>query len=154
MFSTAGNTTDDEVVGAILEDLFQWSRRKLRSCIFRTKPRSRKEKYEESRASYCYFSARGIDCSQANLGLPQLSWMSRCTFPGEVLIGIFLFGGCPLLFRQTSLTRLHSAQLGCCRQGSDENTCCENRQSRPGGSSGKNGFQPEHKHLENSGNEA
>jgi hypothetical protein len=29
---------------------------------------------------------------QANLGLPELRWLSRHTFPGEVLAGIVLFG--------------------------------------------------------------
>jgi hypothetical protein len=29
---------------------------------------------------------------QANLGLPELRWLSRHTFPGEALIGIVLFG--------------------------------------------------------------
>jgi hypothetical protein len=29
---------------------------------------------------------------QANLGLPELRWLARHTFPGEVIAGIVLFG--------------------------------------------------------------
>ena len=39
-----------------------------------------------------FLGAWALIAPQANLGLSELRWLSRHTFPGEVLAGIVLFG--------------------------------------------------------------
>ena len=43
-------------------------------------------------ALFLALGAWALIAPQADLGLPQLRWLSRHTFPGEVLAGIVLFG--------------------------------------------------------------
>ncbi|HLJ23899.1 MAG TPA: cation:dicarboxylase symporter family transporter, partial [Candidatus Acidoferrales bacterium] len=95
MFSTAGNTTNDGLVGALLNDRF---------CTYLKPedPALRKIQNEsESNARQGQMLTPGkvmgwillgvgawmIVSPQALLGLDQLKWMYRYAFPGEVLLG-------------------------------------------------------------------
>jgi hypothetical protein len=101
MFSTAGNTTNNGLVGALLTDRF---------CNYPRPEDSASAKIQNAPAS---FADRGSPLSlsrlvgwilmamgawmivspQAVLGLDQLKWMYKYSFPGEVLLGALLMTG-------------------------------------------------------------
>ena len=95
MFSTAGNTTNDGLVGALLNDRF---------CNFQKPEDAAVLKIQNASTSFTYqdgppalskligwvlmaFSAWMIVSPQALLGLDQLKWMYKYVFPGEVVLG-------------------------------------------------------------------
>jgi Na+/H+-dicarboxylate symporter len=95
MFSTAGNTTNNGLVGALLNDRFcnyskaeDTASRKIRDHSAR--PAIQIQPSGISRLIGWIIMVSGgwmIVSPQALLGLDQLKWMYRYTFPGEVLLG-------------------------------------------------------------------
>jgi hypothetical protein len=101
MFSTAGNTTNNGLVGALLTDRF---------CNYPKPEDPALSKIQNAPASFTgqgwpltpsklvgwiliAIGAWMIVSPQAVLGLDQLKWMSKYAFPGEVLLGALLFTG-------------------------------------------------------------
>lgn len=95
MFSTAGNTTNDGLVGAMLSDRF---------CKYARPEDPALRDYQNVSASFTKqngppglarligwillaLSVWMIVSPQALLGLDQLKWMSHYAFPGEVILG-------------------------------------------------------------------
>ena len=97
MFSTAGNTTNDGLVGALLNDRFA----------------KNVEIPESSSLSVPVLQGKGLEARgmrlwlgwalllsgawmlvapQAKLGLKQLQWMNHGSFRGEVLLGVLVIG--------------------------------------------------------------
>ncbi len=92
MFATAGNTTDDGFVGAIVNDCFADSDHENAA-----EPR----RMDEHRDPYSMparllgiaLSAAGlwmVVAPQARMGLPALRWMSESAFQGEAIVGAFV----------------------------------------------------------------
>ena len=91
MLTTAGNTTDDGFVGAIVNDCFadhgderaadpDWRDRRADPLPYPTPAR------------FLGIVASGaglwmVVAPQARMGLPALRWMSTSVFPGEALVG-------------------------------------------------------------------
>jgi hypothetical protein len=101
MFSTAGNTTNNGLVGALLTDRF---------CNYPKPEEPALSKTQNAPASFAdqgsplslsklvgwILMAMGawmIVSPQAVLGLDQLKWMYKYAFPGEVLLGALLMTG-------------------------------------------------------------
>jgi Na+/H+-dicarboxylate symporter len=95
MFSTAGNTTNNGLVGAILNDRFCGGLRAAEPALPKMQNASLTFAKNEkpltlSRLIGWGFMAAGawmFVSPQALLGLDLLKWMSRYAFPGEVLLG-------------------------------------------------------------------
>jgi hypothetical protein len=93
MFATAGNTTDDGFVGAIVNDRFADS-----SDEETLEPERRGESVLVSysrpvRLFGIIAAAAGlwmVVAPQARMGLPALRWMSESTFPAEAPVGALL----------------------------------------------------------------
>jgi hypothetical protein len=98
MLATAGNTTDDGFVGAIVNDCFAdrddalaaQPDRRIGEPILITYP-------TPIRLLGMVASSAGlwmVIAPQARMGLPALRWMSASVFPGEALAGaLVLFAG-------------------------------------------------------------
>lgn len=99
MFSTAGNTTNNGLVGAILNDRFCGGLRTAAPTLPKMQNAApifaRNEKpLTPSRLIGWAVLAAGtwmMVSPQALLGLNLLKWMSRYAFPGEVLLGALAF---------------------------------------------------------------
>ena len=99
MFSTAGNTTNNGLVGAVLNDRFYGGLRTAEPALPRMQNAALTFAKNEkpltlSRLIGWGFLAVGawmFVSPQAILGLDQLKWMSRYAFPGEVLLGALSF---------------------------------------------------------------
>jgi Na+/H+-dicarboxylate symporter len=98
MFSTAGNTTNDGLVGALLTDRF-WDYPKPGDSALRDIQNSsvsftnQGQPLALSRLMGWVLMVLGawmIVSPQALLGLDQLKWMYKYTFPGEVLLGAMM----------------------------------------------------------------
>jgi Na+/H+-dicarboxylate symporter len=95
MFSTAGNTTNDGLVGALLNDRFCTSARLEDSALPNIQNDSASFKNDNGSRGLSRLtgwilmalSAWMIVSPQSLLGLEQLKWMHRYAFPGEVLLG-------------------------------------------------------------------
>jgi hypothetical protein len=98
MFSTAGNTTNNGLVGALLTDRFYNSPgpEDPASAKIQNAPASFADQDSPlslSRLAGWILMATGawmIVSPQAVLGLDQLKWMYKNAFPGEVLLGALL----------------------------------------------------------------
>ena len=90
MFATAGNTTDDGFVGAIVNDRFADSVNEDTA-----EPRGTGEAPRDRYAAPIRILGGGVSAAglwmvvapQARMGLPALRWMSESTFQGEALAG-------------------------------------------------------------------
>ena len=95
MFSTAGNTTNDGLVGALLNDRFRNSPRPEDSALSKIKDVSTSFTTRDGPPGLyrligwilMVVSAWMIVSPQSLLGLDQLKWMYHYAFPGEVLLG-------------------------------------------------------------------
>src|SRR6266481_8486 len=95
MFSTAGNTTNNGLVGALLNDRFCYSSKAENTASRKIQDDSARPAIQSqpsgiSRLIGWITMVSGgwmIVSPQALLGLDQLKWMYRYTFPGEVLLG-------------------------------------------------------------------
>ena len=92
MFATAGNTTDDGFVGAIVNDCFADSDHENAA-----EPRRIGEHLDPYsmpvRLLGIVVSAAGlwmVVAPQARMGLPTLRWMSESAFQGEAIVGAFV----------------------------------------------------------------
>jgi hypothetical protein len=95
MFSTAGNTTNDGLIGALLNDRFcaylkpeDPALRKIHNDAASSAPQN----HTLTAAKVIGWILLGVGAwmivsPQALLGLDQLKWMYRFAFPGEVLVG-------------------------------------------------------------------
>ena len=95
MFSTAGNTTNDGLIGALLNDRFcaylkpeDPALRKIHNDAASNAPQN----HTLTAAKVIGWILLGVGAwmivsPQALLGLDQLKWMYRYAFPGEVLVG-------------------------------------------------------------------
>lgn len=101
MFSTAGNTTNDGLVGALLNDRF-CPELKAGGLALAQVPNALADVARSIRTCapskvpgwiLLALGAWMIVSPQALLGLEQLRWMHRATFPGEVLLGAVLVAG-------------------------------------------------------------
>jgi len=104
MFSTAGNTTNDGLVGAVLNDWFT-DAFSLAEFPLPEGPHARTSltRRGEARGArrllgwiLLVAGAWMVVAPQARLGLKQLQWMYRSAFGGEVLLGILVV--CAALF--------------------------------------------------------
>ena len=90
MITTAGNTTDDGFVGAIVNDCFT-DNRDEGDTQYDERIEQRVIPYRSSvRMFGSILSIVGLwmlIAPQARLGLPALRWMSSAAFPGEALVG-------------------------------------------------------------------
>jgi hypothetical protein len=101
MFSTAGNTTNNGLVGALLNDRFCKYPGPVdpAAAKIQNPPASfveQRNPLSPSRLAGWILMAMGawmIVSPQTVLGLDQLKWMYKYTFPGEVLLGALLFTG-------------------------------------------------------------
>jgi Na+/H+-dicarboxylate symporter len=97
MLATAGNTTDDGFVGAIVNDRFADDDEPLAEPRRRLDDRVVIPYSVPVRVLGIALSGAGlwmIVAPQARLGLPALRWMSTAVFPGEALVGaLVLFVG-------------------------------------------------------------
>jgi Na+/H+-dicarboxylate symporter len=96
MLATAGNTTDDGFVGAIVNDCFMQHDSDIGSlAVPALTPRS-----WAVRVAGLALSAAGLwmlVAEQARIGLPALRWMSKTTFGGEAVAGaVVLLAGMTL----------------------------------------------------------
>jgi hypothetical protein len=90
MFATAGNTTDDGFVGAIVNDRFADSVNEDTA-----EPRGTGEAPRDRYAAPIRILGGGVSAAglwmvvapQARMGLPALRWMSESAFQGEALAG-------------------------------------------------------------------
>jgi hypothetical protein len=98
MFSTAGNTTNNGLVGAVLNDRFTHSFQLVES-LNPERPRgpvSQTRRFQPQglrRLLGWILLAAGawmLVAQQARLGLKQLMWMYRSAFRGEVILGILV----------------------------------------------------------------
>jgi Na+/H+-dicarboxylate symporter len=95
MFSTAGNTTNNGLVGALLNDRFVGNLKAADPALPKAQDSSparaeRDKTFSPSRFigwAIMVLGAWMIVSPQALLGLDQLKWMYRYAFPGEVLLG-------------------------------------------------------------------
>ncbi len=86
MLATAGNTTDDGFVGAIVNDCFIPRDADLGALVVPPPPR----RPAAMRAAGAAIACAGLwmlVAEQARIGLPALRWMSNATFPGEAIVG-------------------------------------------------------------------
>ncbi len=98
MFSTAGNTTNNGLVGAILNDRFTDSFRAAESPAQNTpqqpvsQTRAREARGLRRLLGWILLapSAWMLVAPQARLGLKQLAWMYKGAFRGEVILGILV----------------------------------------------------------------
>jgi Na+/H+-dicarboxylate symporter len=98
MFSTAGNTTNDGLVGALLNDRFCNDLRPGNSALPKIQNPAAPLQNQSSprglsRVIGWMLMALGawmIVSPQALLGLDELKWMYNYTFPGEVVLGAFM----------------------------------------------------------------
>jgi Na+/H+-dicarboxylate symporter len=102
MLATAGNTTDDGFVGAIVNDWFMGDGDGEEDGMTPFAVPALVPKAAPLRAVGAVLSAAGLwmlVAEQARLGLQALRWMSRTTFPGEALAGaVVLLVGLSLVF--------------------------------------------------------
>jgi hypothetical protein len=95
MFSTAGNTTNDGLVSALLNDRFCNYSRREGTVLPKIQNASAPFEYQDGPLVLSKligwvlmaFSAWMIVSPQALLGLDQLKWMYKYAFPGEVVLG-------------------------------------------------------------------
>lgn len=95
MFSTAGNTTNNGLVGALLNDRFCGNLKAAEPPQPATQsssaaPATLEKPFLPARLAGWVLMAPGVwmmISPQAILGLDQLKWMYRHAFPGEVLLG-------------------------------------------------------------------
>ncbi len=108
MLATAGNTTDDGFVGAIVNDCFVEEAEEIDRPIVSTPPRS-----GPVGAAGLVIAAGGvwmIVSPQAKVGLAALRWMSRPSFAGEALVGAaVLLVGVTLLTRSVNVADLQQS---------------------------------------------
>jgi Na+/H+-dicarboxylate symporter len=120
MFSTAGNTTNNGLVGALLTDRF---------CNY---PRPEDPALAKIQSAPASFAEQGrpltlsillgwilmamgawmIVSPQAVLGLDQLKWMYKYAFPGEVLLGALLMTGSLQLLTPKGVAEQFSPVVG------------------------------------------
>jgi len=95
MFSTAGNTTNDGLVGALLNDRFCNYPRPEETAVLKIQNASTSFTYQDGPPTLSKligwvlmaFSSWMIVSPQALMGLDQLKWMYKYAFPGEVVLG-------------------------------------------------------------------
>jgi hypothetical protein len=90
MFATAGNTTDDGFVGAIVNDRFADGSEEYAAEPTRIGEELLNRYSAPVRALGGVAAAAGlwmVIAPQARMGLPALRWMSESTFQGEALVG-------------------------------------------------------------------
>jgi Na+/H+-dicarboxylate symporter len=100
MFSTAGNTTNDGLVGALLNDRFTNYLRLAETDSLKKSQDSaspiRKDKPQILRKLTGWvlmaFGAWMLASPQAVMGLEQLKWMHNYAFRGEVWLGVLVLG--------------------------------------------------------------
>jgi Na+/H+-dicarboxylate symporter len=119
MFSTAGNTTNDGLVGAMLNDRLctylkpeDAALRKIRSesAQFATQHSA---SHASRAVGWILLAVAGwmIVSPQALLGLDQLKWMHRYVFPGEVVVGaLVLSAGLRFLAPESAGTQFAAAE--------------------------------------------
>jgi hypothetical protein len=92
MLATAGNTTDDGFVGALVNDRFADHEDEQPTELDRKVDSPFIPYAMPARLLGMVTSVVGlwmVVAPQARMGLPALRWMSRSVFPGEALVGAF-----------------------------------------------------------------
>jgi hypothetical protein len=91
MLATAGNTTDDGFVGAIVNDCFADDDDGRAARVETTRGEPMLVRYATpvrlAGIAVCCAGLWMIIAPQARMGLPSLRWMSASVFPGEALAG-------------------------------------------------------------------
>ncbi len=107
MLATAGNTTDDGFVGAIVNDCFMRDEAGEADAMTPFAVPALTPRSTPVRAIGAVLSAAGLwmlVAEQARLGLAALRWMSQTTFPGEAVVGgVLLLAGLTLAFGDASV---------------------------------------------------